>query len=56
MDWSFPGEGRVRLSIPGLPRGNDWIGVNYYSRVHLRFRGSRARRESTCTGTRRAGA
>ena len=24
--------------VPGLPAANDFIGVNYYSRVHIRFR------------------
>ncbi len=37
--WSFPGEGRIRIRIPDLPAANDYIGVNYYSRVHIRFRG-----------------
>ena len=39
MRWSFPGEGRAVLEIPGLPGSADYFGVNYYSRVHLRFRG-----------------
>jgi beta-glucosidase len=39
MDWSFPGEGRVRIDAPGFPAANDFVGVNYYSRVHIRFRG-----------------
>jgi beta-glucosidase len=39
LDWPFPGEGRIRTRIPGLPAANDYIGVNYYSRVHIRFRG-----------------
>ena len=39
LDWSFPGEGRVRVAIPDLPGTNDFVGVNYYSRVHIRFRG-----------------
>jgi len=39
MDWSFPGSGRARFAIPDLPATNDFIGVNYYSRVHIRFRG-----------------
>ncbi len=37
--WFFPGEGRIRTRIPDLPAANDYIGVNYYSRVHIRFRG-----------------
>jgi beta-glucosidase len=39
MDWSFPGEGRVRIDASGFPASNDFVGVNYYSRVHIRFRG-----------------
>src|SRR6266540_3723058 len=39
MWWSFPGEGRVEFAIPDLPRAAGYLGVNYYSRVHLRFRG-----------------
>jgi beta-glucosidase len=39
MDWSFPGQGRVRIDAPGFPASNDFVGVNYYSRVHIRFRG-----------------
>jgi beta-glucosidase len=39
MWWSFPGEGRVEFAIPDLPRATGYLGVNYYSRVHLRFRG-----------------
>jgi beta-glucosidase len=38
MDWGVPGEGRTSFSMPDLPRLNDFIGVNYYSRIHLRFR------------------
>jgi len=37
--WSFPGEGRAIFRVAGLPEANDFVGVNYYSRVHLRFRG-----------------
>jgi beta-glucosidase len=37
MDWAFPGEGRATSCVPGLPAANDYVGVNYYSRVHLRF-------------------
>jgi beta-glucosidase len=39
LAWSFPGEGRIRVRIPDLPAANDYVGVNYYSRVHIRFRG-----------------
>jgi beta-glucosidase len=39
LDWRFPGEGRIRTRIAGLPEANHYIGVNYYSRVHIRFRG-----------------
>jgi beta-glucosidase len=39
LDWSFPGEGRIRIRISGLPAANDFVGVNYYSRLHIRFRG-----------------
>ncbi len=39
MDWSFPGEGRTRIDVRDFPRSNDFVGVNYYSRVHIRFRG-----------------
>ena len=31
VDWSFPGEGRVRRASPGSP-AHDFVGVNYYSR------------------------
>jgi beta-glucosidase len=37
--WAFPGEGRAVFRIPELPASIDDFGVNYYSRVHLRFRG-----------------
>ena len=37
--WAFPGEGRAILRVPELPGSTDLFGVNYYSRVHLRFRG-----------------
>ncbi len=40
MDWSFPGQGRARFRVPGLPEANHFVGVNYYSRVHIRFRGA----------------
>ncbi|HYX19389.1 MAG TPA: family 1 glycosylhydrolase [Thermoanaerobaculia bacterium] len=39
MDWAFPGSGRARFAVPGFPEANDFVGVNYYSRVHIRFRG-----------------
>ncbi len=39
VDWAFPGQGRARFRLPGLPASNDFLGVNYYSRVHIRFRG-----------------
>ena len=37
MVWALPGEGRVRFRLAELPAANDYVGVNYYSRVHLRF-------------------
>ena len=39
MQWSFPGEGQTAFAVPELPAVTSWFGVNYYSRVHLRFRG-----------------
>ncbi len=39
MRWSFPGEGRAEFAIPDLRKATGYLGVNYYSRVHLRFRG-----------------
>lgn len=39
VDWAFPGQGRARFRVPGLPEANHFVGVNYYSRVHIRFRG-----------------
>ncbi len=39
VDWTFPGQGRARFRVPELPAANDYVGVNYYSRVHIRFRG-----------------
>jgi beta-glucosidase len=39
MDWWFPGKGRARFRVPGLAAANQFLGVNYYSRVHIRFRG-----------------
>jgi beta-glucosidase len=40
MDWNIPSEGRVVFDVAALPPANDFIGVNYYSRAHLRFRPS----------------
>ena len=39
LDWSFPGMGRVRRRVASFEGSNDFVGVNYYSRVHIRFRG-----------------
>lgn len=39
MRWSFPGEGQASFSIRALPAATGYFGVNYYSRVHLRFGG-----------------
>ncbi len=39
MRWSFPGEGQASFSIPELPAATGFFGLNYYSRVHLRFGG-----------------
>lgn len=39
MEWSLPGQGKASFAIPDLPAAFDYAGVNYYSRVHLRFRG-----------------
>lgn len=39
LRWSLPGRGRVSFRIPDLPKSFDYVGVNYYSRVHLRFTG-----------------
>jgi beta-glucosidase len=39
LDWSFPGQGRIRRRIDGFAGSHDYVGVNYYSRVHIRFRG-----------------
>jgi beta-glucosidase len=39
LDWSFPGQGRVRAHLDDFPASHDFVGVNYYSRVHIRFRG-----------------
>jgi beta-glucosidase len=38
MSWALPGEGRTEFSISEFPSCNDFVGVNYYSRVHLKFR------------------
>jgi beta-glucosidase len=37
--WALPGEGRTAFRVAELPGSADCLGVNYYSRVHLRFRG-----------------
>jgi len=37
--WAFPAEGRRVFRLPELPASAGYFGVNYYSRVHLRFRG-----------------
>jgi beta-glucosidase len=37
--WIFPGQGRAAFRVPDLAGSSDFIGVNYYSRVHMRFRG-----------------
>jgi beta-glucosidase len=39
MRWAFPGEGSTAFRIPDLPSSTGFFGLNYYSRVHLRFRG-----------------
>jgi beta-glucosidase len=39
MRWSFPGEGKAVFSVADLPAAAGFFGVNYYSRIHLRFRG-----------------
>ncbi len=39
LDWSFPGQGRVRARLDGFAASHGFVGVNYYSRVHIRFRG-----------------
>ena len=39
LDWSFPGQGRVRVALDDFAKTHDFVGVNYYSRVHIRFRG-----------------
>ena len=37
--WIFPGQGRAVFRVPDLDRSSGFVGVNYYSRVHMRFRG-----------------
>ncbi|HEX7252627.1 MAG TPA: family 1 glycosylhydrolase, partial [Thermoanaerobaculia bacterium] len=39
MRWSFPGEGSTVFRVPDLLSSTGFFGVNYYSRVHIRFRG-----------------
>ncbi|MGH9441756.1 MAG: glycoside hydrolase family 1 protein, partial [Thermoanaerobaculia bacterium] len=39
LDMRIPMIGRIRASIPELPSATDFIGVNYYSRLHLQFPG-----------------
>jgi beta-glucosidase len=39
MRWAFPGEGSTAFRVPDLPSSTGFFGLNYYSRVHLRFRG-----------------
>lgn len=39
LRWIFPGKGRASFRVAGLDRSSGFVGVNYYSRVHLRFRG-----------------
>ncbi|HEY6928100.1 MAG TPA: family 1 glycosylhydrolase [Thermoanaerobaculia bacterium] len=39
MRWSFPGEGSTTFRVRDLPSSTGFFGINYYSRVHLRFRG-----------------
>src|SRR5262249_44679540 len=41
--WSFPGEGQASFTMPDLPKATGYFGVNYYSRVHLRFAGGLGR-------------
>lgn len=42
--WALPGEGRAAFRVADLPESNDYLGVNYYSRAHLRFGGVLSRR------------
>jgi len=39
FDLRMPLVGRARFRIPDLPASIDFVGVNYYSRVHLKFPG-----------------
>jgi beta-glucosidase len=39
LDMRIPTVGKIRFSIPDLPAATDFIGVNYYSRLHLQFPG-----------------
>jgi beta-glucosidase len=39
VDLRLPLIGRERFSVEGLPESVDFVGVNYYSRIHLRFPG-----------------
>ena len=39
IDLSLPSIGRARFSVPDLPAAADFVGVNYYSRLHVRFPG-----------------
>jgi beta-glucosidase len=39
VDLRLPLIGRERFSVEGLPESLDFVGVNYYSRIHLRFPG-----------------
>jgi beta-glucosidase len=39
VDLRLPLIGRHRFSVGGLPESVDFVGVNYYSRIHLRFPG-----------------
>ena len=48
--------GPVRARIPDLPAANDFVGVNYYSRVHIRFRGRPGAIGSSPIATRTGGA
>jgi beta-glucosidase len=39
MDFRIPWIGRRKFRVENLPRTVDFVGVNYYSRLHLRFPG-----------------
>jgi beta-glucosidase len=39
VSWSLPGRGSAAFRVPDLPRSLDYFGINFYSRVHLRFTG-----------------